>query len=173
MSQNRSGMADFNEIAGQVIALAEMGDLNKIARKIASPEVAEIADFNEIAHKIAQQVPRVGGRVADVSAAAREKGARMAGGKAGWLILPAAGAAVYAAAKNGSAIVRSVRFAKERALEMAELDLLHRAKELTGFDDGRRDEGRRSGQRRLDAGELEEHLRDRSERRKRRRESMS
>src|SRR6266516_6363359 len=104
-----------------------------------------MADFNEIAHKVAEQVIEVAERAADVSDAARGKGARIAGGGARWLILPALGAAAYAAAKNHSAFGRSAKAlvgqAKDVASEMPDMDLLGRAKEVTGLgDDGQQED---------------------------------
>jgi len=110
-----------------------------------------MADFD----KIAQQVALVAQRVADISDAARGKGARIGAGNsfARWLILPAVSSTGF------------VRQAKERAPEI----------DLTGFGDDREqeDEDRPTGQLGSDAGELNAHLRERAERRQRRRESMS
>jgi hypothetical protein len=119
--------------------------------------------------KLAKQVTEVAERLADVSDAARGKRRRRSGVPGRWLLLPAAGAAVYAAAKR-AAVDRSaggvVRGAK--ADETPDLDLLNRVKDVSGLgaDRGEDDEPR------LDARDLEEHRRERAARRERRRESM-
>jgi hypothetical protein len=108
-----------------------------------------MADFNEIAKRVAD----VAQRVADVSDAARGKGARIGAGNsfARWLILPAEPPS------------RFVPHAKERAPEI----------ELTGFaeEDEQENDGQTYGQLSLGAGELDAHLRERAERRERRRAS--
>jgi hypothetical protein len=88
------------------------------------------------AHKFAKQVTEVAERVADVSDAARGKARKRSGGLGRWLILPVAGAAVYAAAKRASAAGRStdgvVRRAEGRA-GTPDMDLLNRVKDAAGF----------------------------------------
>jgi hypothetical protein len=136
-------------------------------------------DFN----KISKQAADVAERVADVADAARGKGPRKSGGGGRWLLLPAAGAAVYAVAKSSSDLPRRAKDlvgqVKERASEMPDLDLLGRVKEVAGLaDDGQ--EPHRSGEqsagrsaRNSDLGDLERNRRERAKRRERRRESTS
>ena len=140
-------------------------------------------DFN----KISKQAADVAERVADVADAARGEGPRKSGGGrwfgGRWLLLPAAGAAVYAVARRGSDVPRRAKDlvgqVKERASEMPDLDLLDRVKEVTGLaDDGQaaRQRGEQSASRRSrnsDLAELERIRRERAERRERRRERAS
>jgi hypothetical protein len=136
------------------------------------------------AQNFAKQVTEVAERVADVSDAVRGKARRRSGGLARWLILPAAGAAVYAAAKRASAVGRStggvVHGAKETPGEMPDTHLLNRVKDVTGFGAGRQEEHERRNARQKQTSqtasptnetrELKEHRRERAERR---RESIS
>ena len=66
-------------------------------------------------------------RFADVVDAAQGRGARKASGGAKWLILPAAGAGVYALATSSSAFARRTRKlmsrAKDRATDLPDADL--------------------------------------------------
>jgi hypothetical protein len=140
-------------------------------------------DFN----KISKQAADVAERVADVADAARGEGPRKSGGGrwfgGRWLLLPAAGAAVYAVARRGSDVPRRAKDlvdqVKERASEMPDLDLLDRVKEVTSLaDDGQaaRQRGEQSASRRSrnsDLAELERIRRERAERRERRRERAS
>jgi hypothetical protein len=109
-----------------------------------------MADFD----KIAQQITEVAQRIADVSDAARGKGVRIGAGNsfARWLILPA------------RSPTRFERPTEGQAPETA----------FTAFGDDDRGayEGRPTGRLNSD-GELAVHLRDRAERRERRRESLS
>jgi hypothetical protein len=140
-------------------------------------------DFN----KISKQAADVAERVADVADAARGEGARKSGGGrwfgGRWLLLSAAGAAVYAVARRGSDVPRRAKDlvgqVKERASEMPDLDLLDRVTEVTGLaDDGQaaRRRGEQSASRRSrnsDLAELERIRRERAERREMRRERTS
>lgn len=138
-----------------------------------------MTDFN----KISKQAADVAERVADVADAARGKGPRKSGGGGRWLLLSAAGAAVYAVAKRGSDVPRRAKDlvgqVKERASEMPDLDLIDRVTEVTGLaDDGQaaRQPGEQSASRRSrnsDLAELERIRRERAERRERRRERAS
>ena len=77
-------------------------------------------------------------RFADVVDAAEGRGARKAGNGAKWLILPAAGAGVYALATSSSAFARRTRKlmsrAKDRATDLPDADLFGRVKEVTGTE---------------------------------------
>jgi hypothetical protein len=77
-------------------------------------------------------------RFADVVDAAQGRGARKAGNGAKWLILPAAGAGVYALATSSSAFARRTRKlmsrAKDRATDLPDTDLIGRVKEVTGTE---------------------------------------
>ena len=77
-------------------------------------------------------------RFADVVDAAQGRGARKASGGAKWLILPAAGAGVYALATSSSALARRTRKlmsrAKDRATDLPDADLFGRVKEVTGTE---------------------------------------
>jgi hypothetical protein len=121
-------------------------------------------------HKFAKQVTEVAERVADVSDAARGKRKR-SGGLGRWLILPAAGAAVYAAAKRGLAVGRSsggvVGGTNDRA-EMPDMDLLNRLKDVAGFGADREEYARRTAQQKQTSRTrgLEEHRRERASRRR-------
>jgi hypothetical protein len=138
-------------------------------------------DFN----KISKQAADVAERVADVADAARGEGPRKSGGGGGgrWLLLPLAGAAVYAVAKRGSDVPSRAKElvgqVRERASELPDLDLLDRVKEVTGLaDDGQaaRQRGEQSAggrSRDSDLAELERIRRERAERRESRRERAS
>lgn len=75
-------------------------------------------------------------RFADMVDAAQGRGARKAGSSAKWLVLPAAGAAVYALGTSGSSVARRTRQlmgrAKDRATDLPDADLIGRVKEVTG-----------------------------------------
>jgi hypothetical protein len=77
-------------------------------------------------------------RFADVVDAAQGRGGRKASGGAKWLILPAAGAGVYALATSSSAFARRTRKlmsrAKDRATDLPDADLFSRVKEVTGVE---------------------------------------
>ena len=77
-------------------------------------------------------------RFADVVDAAQGRGTRKAGNGARWLILPAAGAGLYALATSSSAFARRTRKlmsqAKDRATDLPDADLFGRVKEVTGVE---------------------------------------
>jgi hypothetical protein len=152
-------------VAQQVTHIVDVTDFNKVAHKSGSTEVAEVHDFDKLAHMFAEQVTAVAERIAEAST--RKKGRS----GARWLIPLAAGAGVAAAARNRSRIAAAVRHATGRAADVAPTDALGRLAELTRFGD---ENGDRDGKRRsADTGDLREHLRDRAERRQRRREAMA
>lgn len=76
-------------------------------------------------------------RFADVVDSAQGHGPRKGGIGAKWLILPAAGAAVYALATSSSNVARQARKAmvraKDRASDLPDADLFGRVKEVTGL----------------------------------------
>ena len=80
-------------------------------------------------------------RFADVVEAMQGKGARKGSADARWLILPAAGAAVYALATSSSNTARRtrglMRRAKDRATDLPDTVLFDRVKEVTGLTDER------------------------------------
>ena len=87
-------------------------------------------------------------RFADVVDAAQGRGARKASGGAKWLILPAAGAGVYALATSSSAFARRTRKlmsrAKDRATDLPDADLFGRVKEVTGVEQSASSSSRRT-----------------------------
>jgi hypothetical protein len=130
-----------------------------------------MADFD----KISQQVGEVAGRVADVADAAQGKRSK-GGGGGRWLLLPAAGAVVYAAVKSWPDLARKAkdlgRQAGEKAPELLDVDLVGRVKEATGLgEDGREVNSRRSSSQ--DQDDFEKNRNERAERRERRREATS
>jgi hypothetical protein len=88
------------------------------------------------ANRFSERMIDVAERFADVVDAAQGHGARKAGPGARWLVLPAAGAAVYALATSSSTIARQtrgfMRRAKDRATDLPDADLFSRVKEVTG-----------------------------------------
>jgi hypothetical protein len=99
-----------------------------------------MADFDEIANTIVERVAGMAERLGDGAEAARRAGARVAGGHAQWIVMPAAGAALYAAAKNAPASGRSIRHVYERASDGPDFDLVSLVKDLTGVEEGERKE---------------------------------
>ena len=89
--------------------------------------------------KVSERLIDVAERFADVVDAADGKGARKNGNGTRWLLLPAAGAAVYALATSSSAMARQtrglMRRAKDRATDLPDADLFSRVKEVTGVAD--------------------------------------
>jgi hypothetical protein len=119
--------------------------------------------------KVSKQVADLAERLADVADAARGQRSRRIGAIR-WVLLPAAGAAAYAAAK------RSLKSsAKGVASERPDSDLLGRVQEVVGVaeDDQphRAHAPRGSGQR--NGEQLEQNREERAKRRKRRRERAS
>jgi hypothetical protein len=112
-------------------------------------------------HKLSKQLAEAAERLADVADAARGQRSRRSGAIR-WVLLPAAGAVAYAAAKSGlkgSARAKDgAREARERASELPDLDLLGRVKEVVGQPD---------------SDQLERNRKDRAKRRQRRRASTS
>jgi hypothetical protein len=87
-------------------------------------------------------------RFADVVDAAQGRGARKSGNGARWLLLPAAGAGVYALATSSSAFARRTRKlmsrAKDRAADLPDADLFGRVKEVTGVEQSASGSSRRT-----------------------------
>jgi hypothetical protein len=101
----------------------------------------EMADIN----KFSEQVIDLAERLADVADAAQGKGNRKSGVGARWLILPAAGAGLYALGASSSFTRRAktvVNQAKARASELPD-DLLSRVQHSTGTTANRPKNGRR------------------------------
>jgi hypothetical protein len=90
------------------------------------------------AKKMSEGLVDIAERFADVVDAAQGRGARKTSGGAKWLILPAAGAGVYALATSSSAFARRTRKlmsrAKDRATDLPDADLFGRVKEVTGME---------------------------------------
>ena len=90
------------------------------------------------AKKMSEGLVDMAERFADVVDAAQGRGGRKAGNGAKWLILPAAGAGVYALATSSSAFARRTRKlmsrAKDRATDLPDSDLFGRVKEVTGTE---------------------------------------
>lgn len=111
-------------------------------------------------------------RFADVVDAAQGRGARKAGSGARWLILPAAGAGVYALATSSSAFARRTRKlmsrAKDRATDLPDSDLFGRVKEVTGVEQSnsgssaRTQTARRSPTRRSRSGQTQRRRKTKS-----------
>lgn len=128
--------------------------------------------------KISKQAADIAERAADVADAARGEGSRSGGGAGRWLLLPLAGAAVYAVAKNGPDLARRtkdlIRQGRERTPDLSDLDLAGRVKEAAGMDEERTD-GRSASRNSssLDQEELQQHRQERAARRQHRREQTS
>ena len=90
------------------------------------------------AKKMSEGLVDMAERFADVVDAAQGRGGRKASGGAKWLILPAAGAGVYALATSSSALARRTRKlmsrARDRATDLPDSDLFGRVKEVTGTE---------------------------------------
>jgi hypothetical protein len=98
-------------------------------------EAEEMADI----HKFSKQVIDLAERLEDVADAAKGKGIRKGGFGTRWLLLPAAGAGLYALATNGS-FTRQAKDvmdqAKTRASELPD-DLLGRIRQTSQKSTGR------------------------------------
>jgi hypothetical protein len=128
--------------------------------------------------KVSKQVADLAQRLADVADAAR--GQRSRGiGAIRWVLLPAAGAAAYAAAKSSlKSPAKGVAREARRTPEQPDFDLLGRVKEAVGAaEEDQQDRGqsqeikRGSGQ--PNSEQLERNREDRAKRRRRRRASAS
>jgi hypothetical protein len=127
--------------------------------------MAEVNKFSEGLIDMAE-------RFADVVDAAQGRGSRKAGYGAKWLILPAAGAGVYALATSSSAFARRTRKlmsrAKDRATDLPDSDLFGRVKEVTGTEQktsgnsGRTQSARRSPTRRSRSGQTQRRRKTKS-----------
>lgn len=129
--------------------------------------------------KVSKQVADLAERLADVTDAARGRRSRRIGAMR-WVLLPAAGAAAYAAAK--SSLKRPAkgvaREGSERAPEVPDFDLLGRVKEVVGVsEDDQPDRAHAQemerGSGRRDGGQLERNREARAKRRQRRRQRTS
>ena len=96
-------------------------------------------------HKFSEQVIELAERLADVADAANGKGIRK-GGATRWLVLPAAGAGLYAFAASGS-LTRHAKGvatqAKERASDLPD-DLMGLVRQATRTSSGRKASSRAS-----------------------------
>jgi hypothetical protein len=94
-----------------------------------------MADVNRFSERLIDAAERF----ADMVDAAEGRGARKSSNGTRWLILPAAGAAVYALATSSSTMARQtrglVRRAKDRATDLPDAVLFNRVKEVTGLAD--------------------------------------
>jgi hypothetical protein len=101
----------------------------------------EMADMN----KFSEQVIDLAERFADITDAAQGKGNRKSMG-ARWLIIPAAGAGLYALGASGSfkrSAKKVMSQAKERASELPE-DLMNRVQQTSGTTQRRSTNGRQT-----------------------------
>jgi hypothetical protein len=124
------------------------------------------------AKKMSEGLVDMAERFADVVDAAQGRGARKASGGAKWLILPAAGAGVYALATSSSAFARRTRKlmsrAKDRASDLPDSDLFGRVKEVTGTEQstssrsGRTQSARRSPTRRSSSSQSQRRRKTKS-----------
>jgi hypothetical protein len=100
-----------------------------------------MADMN----KFSEQVIDLAERFADITDAAQGKGNRKSMGSR-WLIIPAAGAGLYALGASGSfkrSAMKVMSQAKERASELPE-DLIHRVQQTSGATQSRSTNGRQT-----------------------------
>jgi hypothetical protein len=117
-------------------------------------------------HRFSRQVIDLAERLEDVADAAQGKGVRGSGMPTRWLILPAAGAGLYALATNnsfGRGARRVMGEAKNRAAELPE-DLLNRVRQTSGAQAGRTtgQGGANGAQRRKSSGRSRTSSRSRS-----------
>src|SRR5215211_7601977 len=97
-------------------------------------------------HKFSEQVIDLAERLEDVADAANGKGVRRGSFGTRWLILPAAGAGLYALATSGSFTRQAksvVNQAKERASDLPE-ELVGLVQQTTGQTSSRAKNGRQS-----------------------------
>ena len=92
-----------------------------------------MADINRFSERLID----VSERFADAVEGAQGRGPRKSGVGVRWLILPAAGAAVYALSTSSSSLARRtrglMRRATDRATDLPDADLVDRVKEVTGL----------------------------------------
>jgi hypothetical protein len=142
-----------------------MGRVRKLGTLWRRSEMAEVKKMSEGLIDVAE-------RFADVVDAAQGRGARKSGHGARWLILPAAGAGVYALATSSSALARRTRKlmsrAKDRATDLPDADLIGRVKEVTGTEQkasgtsGRTQSTRRRQTRRSGSGQTQRRRKTKS-----------
>ena len=94
----------------------------------------EMADMN----KFAEQVVDLAERFADITDAAQGKGNRKGVG-ARWLVLPVAGAGLYALGSNGSFTRKTKKVMKQAKARASELpnDLMNRVEQVSGGTESR------------------------------------
>jgi len=146
--------------------LADVVDLNKLVDRLSSIDADDVVDPDEVFRALAHALSGAAEWLGDFTGSARETGARIAGGSARWVIPLGAGAVAYAAAKNASAIARSVR---EHAPEAPDLELGSRVKELAPSGGRKRSSSPRGS---TDPRTLRNHLRARAAHRERRRKQF-
>jgi len=100
----------------------------------------EMADIN----KFAEQVVDLAERFADITDAAQGKGNRKGVG-ARWLVLPVAGAGLYALGSNGSFTRKTKKVMKQAKARASELpnDLMNRVEQVSGGTESRSKNGPR------------------------------
>jgi hypothetical protein len=100
----------------------------------------EMADIN----KFAEQVVDLAERFADITDAAQGKGNRKGVG-ARWLVLPVAGAGLYALGSNGSFTRKTKKVMKQAKARASELpnDLMNRVEQVSGGKESRSKNGPR------------------------------
>jgi hypothetical protein len=101
-------------------------------------------------YKFSDRVVDMGERLADVADAVQGKGTRRGGGGVRWLILPAAGAGLFALGTSRSFTRQAKSIfnqAKERASDLPD-DLVGRVQQATGTTASKTSASRSGGQRR-------------------------
>jgi len=159
-------MGELERLSHALGDLADVVDLDKLVDRLSSMDAEDVVDPDEVFRALAHALSGAGEWLGDIGGAARETGARVAGGSARWVIPLGAGAAVYAAARNAPAIARSLR---EHTPEAPDLELGSRMKELAHVGG---EKGGSSRRRSTDPRTLRNHLRARAAHRERRRKQF-
>jgi hypothetical protein len=154
-------MGELERLSHALGDLADVVDLDKLVDRLSSMDAEDVVDPDVVFRALAHALSGAAEWLGDIGGAARETGARVAGGSARWVIPLGAGAAVYAAARNAPAIARSVR---EHTPEAPDLELGSRMKlaHVGG------EKGGSSRRRSTDPRTLRNHLRARAAHRERR-----
>jgi hypothetical protein len=88
--------------------------------------------------KLSERLVDLAERFADVTDAAQGRGSRQGGFRARWVLIPAAGAGLYALGASGSLMRQAksvVKQAKERAADLPD-DLMTRVRQAASVSDG-------------------------------------